>query len=636
MELYEGEQYDSNYQYEVISAQQQQLAPAADSLHVLLQQQQPEPLQLLLQPVQPFQPGILGSNSVSIKPAMDAYEPFVRITVQPQSRALRFRYKCEGRYPGALTGVGTTNDVKTYPQIRVENYVGKFVVVISCVTKEPPYYPHPHNIVSKEGCRDGVYSNKFDKTDMTATFTSLGIQCVKKTEVLGSLDERAKLRIDPFKTNYEHRARPGDIDLNAVRLCFQVFIEPERGCGRFNRPLAPVVSDVIFDRKAMSDLQITKLSHILAPLRGGLEMIVLCDKVSKDDIEVYFYQEDSAGNHLWEKKAEIQSVHKQVAVCFKSPNCLDHVVTERDQLYPVKIHLRRTRVNELGEGRDIYLVNLGEGGEIGGGVKRKRSGADQNAQMQAALLATQGRLQPGVAPLVVGVPVYGQPQPQSTQTSHPSHTPQPSHSRGHDTRRQYAPSPHSDDSPAPSPQQWVMQPLIPSDSAHVVVGTERSEKPFNGELPHGGNNQDPGGSNCVVSRKDPLDAVDVNAAAEKLDSLDISIPSGMSFISNSDINLNNLNMADLQMSGPTATPVILSNVPLDSNLSCHLAVAGPLTTANGNHPGEVGDDTCPGAVTSNLTLPGNFSESMFESGTSINQLDLLNSGQLRQLKQEEE
>lgn len=147
--------------------------------------------------------------------------------------------------------------------------------------------------------------------------------------------------------------------------------------------------------------------------------------------------------------------------------------------------------------------------------------------MQAALLATQGRLQPGVAPLVVGVPVYGQPQPQSTQTSHPSHTPQPSHSRGHDTRRQYAPSPHSDDSPAPSPQQWVMQPLIPSDSAHVVVGTERSEKPFNGELPHGGNNQDPGGSNCVVSRKDPLDAVDVNAAAEKLDSLDISIPSGM-------------------------------------------------------------------------------------------------------------
>lgn len=67
----------------------------------------------------------------------------------------------------------------------------------------------------------------------------------------------------------------------SIFYTIQVFIEPERGCGRFNRPLAPVVSDVIFDRKAMSDLQITKLSHILAPLRGGLEMIVLCDKVSK-------------------------------------------------------------------------------------------------------------------------------------------------------------------------------------------------------------------------------------------------------------------------------------------------------------------------------------------------------------------
>lgn len=50
---------------------------------------------------------------------MENYEPYVRILVQPQSRALRFRYKCEGRYPGALTGVGTTNEIKTYPQIKV-------------------------------------------------------------------------------------------------------------------------------------------------------------------------------------------------------------------------------------------------------------------------------------------------------------------------------------------------------------------------------------------------------------------------------------------------------------------------------------------------------------------------------------
>lgn len=56
---------------------------------------------------------------------MDGYKvaqqprPYVKILVQPQGRALRFRYKCEGRYPGSLTGFGSTAETKTYPTIRV-------------------------------------------------------------------------------------------------------------------------------------------------------------------------------------------------------------------------------------------------------------------------------------------------------------------------------------------------------------------------------------------------------------------------------------------------------------------------------------------------------------------------------------
>ncbi|OQR68950.1 embryonic polarity protein dorsal-like, partial [Tropilaelaps mercedesae] len=507
---------------EVISAQRQELV-TSDHPPQMMQQQHQRKLLHVLQSEQCVLSSVGGTNPSSPKLLMEVYDPYVRILVQPQSRALRFRYKCEGRYPGALTGVGTTNEVKMYPQIKVENYVGKFVVVISCVTKDAPYYPHPHNIVSKEACKDGVYSNKFDKSDMTATFTSLGIQCVKKTEVMGSLDERFKLRIDPFKTNYEHRARPGDIDLNAVRLCFQVFIEPERGCGRFSRALKPVVSDVIFDRKAMSDLQITKLSHSLAPLHGGLEMVVLCDKVSKDDIEVYFYQEDSAGNHLWEEKADIVSVHKQVAVCFRSPVCSQHLpYSEGDQLHAVKVHLRRSRVNELGEGRDLYLLNVGVGEDGGGGVKRKRSGADQNLQMQAALLTAQGQVQAGGRPVMVGVPRYAQSSHQALHTPHPSPQP-PQGIRALDTPR-YAPSPSSDDSPAPSPQQWVMQPLMPSEQVVTAVTVSEASKPFNTNFPI--DNQ-VNASNGLVSRNDQLDAAGVNEATEKLDSLDISIPSGM-------------------------------------------------------------------------------------------------------------
>lgn len=38
--------------------------------------------------------------------------------------------------------------------------------------------------------------------------------------------------------------------------------------------------DTIFDKKSMSDLTITKLSHCNAACNGGQEMILLCEKVS--------------------------------------------------------------------------------------------------------------------------------------------------------------------------------------------------------------------------------------------------------------------------------------------------------------------------------------------------------------------
>lgn len=81
-----------------------------------------------------------------------------------------------------------------------------------------------------------------------------------------------------FSAGFSHRSQPTSIDLNAVRLCFQVFLEgTERG--RFTLPLVPVVSDTIFDKKAMSDLVICKMSHCSAPVAGGREIILLCEKV---------------------------------------------------------------------------------------------------------------------------------------------------------------------------------------------------------------------------------------------------------------------------------------------------------------------------------------------------------------------
>ena len=39
---------------------------------------------------------------------------------------------------------------------QIVGYKGRAVVVVSCVTVDPPYRPHPHNLVGKEGCKKGV------------------------------------------------------------------------------------------------------------------------------------------------------------------------------------------------------------------------------------------------------------------------------------------------------------------------------------------------------------------------------------------------------------------------------------------------------------------------------------------------
>jgi hypothetical protein len=64
---------------------------------------------------------------------------YVAILEQPASKALRFRYECEGRSAGSIPGANSTADNKTYPTIQIMNYVGRAVVVVSCVTKDFPY-----------------------------------------------------------------------------------------------------------------------------------------------------------------------------------------------------------------------------------------------------------------------------------------------------------------------------------------------------------------------------------------------------------------------------------------------------------------------------------------------------------------
>ncbi|XP_055636537.1 embryonic polarity protein dorsal-like isoform X2 [Toxorhynchites rutilus septentrionalis] len=253
-------------------------------------------------------------------PPASPQRPHVVITEQPHPKLNRFRYECEGRLAGSIVGVHTTREQKTHPSIEVRGFKGRAVVVVSCVTKDRPYRPHPHGLVGKERCNQGICTIEINSNTMSHTF-HLGVQCVRKKDIAEALRIRAEKRIDPFRTGFNHATQPASLDLSAVRLCFQVFLEGPRS-GRFTVPLAPVVSEIFNDKKSstMSELVICRLSDCTAPVTGGKKIILLCEKVVKEDITVRFYEEQN-GAVLWEGTGEFQqtSVHKQYAICFLTP-----------------------------------------------------------------------------------------------------------------------------------------------------------------------------------------------------------------------------------------------------------------------------------------------------------------------------
>merc|ERR1719410_2158548 len=250
-------------------------------------------------------------------------KPSVRILEQPASHKLRFRYQCEGRGAGALQGQFSTADKKTFPKIQIVGYKGPAVVVVSCVTHDSEVpKTHPHNLVSpasvgREGCKKGVCTIYVNNDDMSVEFPHLGIQCVRKKDVDQSLKVRKEIRVDPYRAGFRHSESPASIDLNAVRLCFQAFLESPTHPGKYNVVLPPVSSNTIYDAKAKKELQMMDISDLSSPLEGGKKIIILCEKVTREDIKVRFYDPE-AGWEGWGVFGP-NDVHKQYAISLITP-----------------------------------------------------------------------------------------------------------------------------------------------------------------------------------------------------------------------------------------------------------------------------------------------------------------------------
>ena len=180
------------------------------------------------------------------------------------------------------------------------------------------------------GCKKGVCTARV-AADMTVEFPHLGIQCKRRRDVADALEERKSIRVDPYEQGFQHASSPSTIDLNAVRLCFQAFLEAPLCPGKFQYMVPPICSKPIFDAKAKKELQIMDISDTSSPAIGGKKIIILCERVSRDDIKVRFFQDDPKWESFGIFKPE--DVHRQYAISFQTPPYLDPCLKEEKKVW---------------------------------------------------------------------------------------------------------------------------------------------------------------------------------------------------------------------------------------------------------------------------------------------------------------
>ncbi|XP_011207860.1 dorsal-related immunity factor Dif isoform X5 [Bactrocera dorsalis] len=255
-----------------------------------------------------------------ISPELDdistSSKPYLRVVEQPSRKPMRFRYNSEGRTAGNIPGENSFQETKTFPTVEVVGYEGKARILVSCVTKDKPFRQHPHQLVGQD-CKHG-YCIRYvgPDTPLRVELSNIGIRCVKKKEISESLEMRKSRKIDPFKTGFDHISDPNSIELNSLRLCFQGFIKVGNGW----KALSPVVSEPLYDRKAKSELLISRLCSCAATIDGGDEIILLCSQVNKDDVRIRFKAIDN-NREVWHAYADFEpsNVHKQTAIAFRTP-----------------------------------------------------------------------------------------------------------------------------------------------------------------------------------------------------------------------------------------------------------------------------------------------------------------------------
>ena len=314
----------------------------------------------------------------------------VSLAEHPKSQGYRFRYECEGYTHGGIPGESSERGRKTHPSLQFTNYEGK-VVVVGYLLGEEGKHQHANSLVGRDVYRGvlvryGVVSAASPKMELS----NISIQHCKKKMISQSAEVQLQMRklvekigVDAVRSalsssvkntmngdvssselalkelmqkslteedykaikNEQEKSVSTQQNLSAVKLSLIVYTQDARS--QFTE-LTRLITHCIYDSQSVhsSSPRICRVNVNNGQPGGDEEIMILCEKIQKSDIEVIFSQEhDSVDKESgWYVSLDITSndVHHQYAVLLKTPAYID---TNLETSETVFIRLRRKSDN---------------------------------------------------------------------------------------------------------------------------------------------------------------------------------------------------------------------------------------------------------------------------------------------------
>lgn len=381
------------------------------------------------------------------------------VVIEQPMKETRYRYKSESGSHGPLIGESSTQQKKTYPTVRLENYNAQLPhrIKASLVTAEDTARPHVHRITMR-GRDDEDCCYVTVRENGTAMFPSMSIVFQQKKTVADILYRRKIESLQPSQEEArqlqtEAKKEAAELNLNLVRICFTAEC-CEEGVWK---PLCVAYSNPVANSKA-GKLRITKANRKSGSCKGGDEVWILCEKINKKDIQIKFFEENQeTKERTWEAPATFQEsdVHYQVAIVFKTPPYRD---TNLQHQVPVKFQLIRKSDNDCSEPFEFVYMPCGPSeDELLAHKRRKLSHhSPEEASHYSGIMGP-----PCSSSSSASTPTFPNEEPFGMATSYPGS------------------SPPSGDVPGDN----LVLPLSPADMAHMYqVTSEAIDSPIMAEL----------------------------------------------------------------------------------------------------------------------------------------------------------